>query len=53
MTLDSFQRVNPPLSASEIKKITETNYVFRGTMFSMDEESANRLLEHIRNRPAV
>lgn len=53
MTLDSFQPVNPPLSASEIKKITETNYVFRGTMFSMDEESANKLLDHVRNRPAL
>ena len=52
ITLDPFQRINPPLSASEIKRITAANYVFRGTMFSMDEESANKLLEHIRDRPA-
>ena len=52
-TLHPFQQIVPPLSASEIKKITATNYSFRGTMFSIDEESANKLLEYVRNRPKV
>ena len=51
-TLHPFQRIDPPLSAAEIKKITATKYSFRGTMFSIDEESAEKLLEHVRNRSA-
>lgn len=49
MVLDRFQNVNPPLPASKIKKITGTNYVFRGTMFSIDEESGSKLTDYIRN----
>ena len=51
-TLNQFESIDPPLSASEIKEVTATNYVFRGTMFSMDEDSANKLLAHIRERLA-
>ena len=47
MVLDHFRLVDPPVPASEIKEVTGTNYVFRGTMFSMDEDSAKALLEHI------
>ena len=53
MALDQFRRVDPPVPASEIKDVTGTNYVFRGTMFSMDAESAGALLEHIQKRPTV
>jgi len=47
MILHSFTSISPPLTASKITKITATNYVFRGTMFSIDEESGNRLVAHI------
>lgn len=53
MALDQFRLVDPPVPASEIKEVTGTNYVFRGTMFSMDAESASALLEQIQKRPAV
>ena len=50
MTLEALQQVDPPLPASEIKAITETNYVFMGTMFSIDEESGKLLREHANKR---
>ena len=53
MTLDQFRLVSPALPASEIKEVTGTNYPFRGTMFTIDAESASALLEHIQKQPAV
>ena len=49
MTLEAFQRIDPPLPASEIKKITKTNYVFKSTLFSIDEESGELLRQHVNN----
>ena len=45
-----FQRVDPPLPASVIKTISGRNYSFRGTMFSIDEESANTICDAIDSR---
>ena len=53
MALEAFQRIDPPLPASEIKTITETGYVFRSTLFSIDEESGELLRKHVNNRPGV
>jgi hypothetical protein len=50
MALEHFQLVDPPIPAAKIKEITEANYVFRGTMFSMDEESGNRLFRFLQER---
>ena len=50
MTLDAFQRVDPPLPASEIKAITKTNYSFRSTLFSIDEDSGISLRDYMNNR---
>jgi hypothetical protein len=47
MALDRFQRIDPPVPAAKIKEVTGANYVFRGTMFSMDADSAAGLLAHI------
>jgi hypothetical protein len=53
MSLDRFQRVEPPLPAALIKEVTGANYVFRGTMFAMDEGSATALIDHIRKKGSV
>ena len=50
MSLEAFRRIDPRLSAAEIKAITETDYVFMSTLFSIDEESGEVLLEHVKNR---
>lgn len=47
MRLLSFQRVSPPLKAAEIKTITGVNYVFMPTMFGIDKDSGQRLVEHL------
>jgi len=48
--LSRFEEVTPPLSAAEIKEITENNYVFMGTMFGLDAESGKKLLEEAARR---
>lgn len=50
MALTRFQLVAPPVSASEVMTISGRNYSFRGTMFSIDEESAMALREAIAQR---
>jgi len=50
VSLSNFFRVEPPISAAEIKEITGNNYVFRGTMFSIDKESSEKLKKYIANR---
>jgi len=47
VALNKFHRVDPPLSAARIKEITKANYSFRGTMFSLDNESGIALQKHI------
>ncbi|MFZ5635902.1 MAG: hypothetical protein ACOY82_04880 [Pseudomonadota bacterium] len=39
MKLNRFQRVSPPLSAAEIKRITGISHVFMSTMFGLDADS--------------
>jgi len=48
--LSKFEEVTPPLSAAEIKEITENNYVFMGTMFGLDAESGKKLFEEAARR---
>lgn len=43
MKLLHFQRVNPPVTASEIKQVTGVNYVFMQTMFGLDADSSKAL----------
>ena len=49
---EAFQRIDPPLSPSEVKSVTETSYVFMSTLFSIDEESGELLREHVNDRSA-
>jgi len=43
MKLQRFQRVSPPLTAAEIKKLTGVNHVFMGTMFGLAAESGKAI----------
>ena len=47
MKLTQFQRVSPAVTAAEIKKITEVNYVFMGTMFGLDADSGKAVKKFI------
>jgi hypothetical protein len=47
MELSRFQLVEPPLPAAEVKLVTGRNYSFRGTMFSIDADSASALQDAI------
>jgi DNA primase len=47
MRLQRFQRVSPPLTAAEIKKITGFNYVFMSTMFGLDADSGKAVRKFI------
>ncbi|WP_297575012.1 hypothetical protein [uncultured Deefgea sp.] len=47
MKLNRFQDVDPPLSASEIKKITGVNHVFMHTMFGLDADSGKAVRKFI------
>lgn len=53
MTLDRFQRVDPPVPAAKIKEVTGTNHRFLGTMFSVDAEGAAALSAYIQKRGQV
>lgn len=52
MRLQRFQRVSPPITAAEIKKLSGVNHVFMGTMFGLDAENgkAIRKLLHDKGR---
>jgi len=52
MKLLHFQRVSPPLSAAEIKKITGINHRFMSTMFGLDGESGKAVKKFIHDRQA-
>jgi len=43
MKLNRFERVSPPLTASEIKRITGVNHVFMITMFGVDADSGKAI----------
>ena len=47
MKLNRFQRVSPPVSAADIKRVTEVNYVFMSTMFGLDAESGKAIRNFI------
>ncbi len=48
--LNHFQPVDPPVTAREIKEVTEVDWVFRQTMFGLDEESGKRLRQFVVNK---
>ena len=50
MSLNGFRRINPPITPAQIKDITKVNYPFRGTLFSIDSNSGELLLKHVKNR---
>lgn len=50
MKLNRFQKVTPPLSASEIKRVTGVNYSFMSTMFGLDAESGKAIRDFIGER---
>jgi hypothetical protein len=50
MGLTDFFKVNPPITAAEIKKETGSNYVFRQTMFGLDTDGGKKLLDLARER---
>lgn len=50
MKLQRFQRVSPPLTAAEIKKVTGNNYVFMGTMFGLDAESGKSIRKFLHDK---
>ena len=49
MSLDRFRVVDPPVPAAKVKEITEANYSFRGTMFSMDAAGGTALAHFLQN----
>ena len=46
MKLQRFERVSPPVTAAEIKKITGVNHVFMGTMFGVHEDGGKAIVAH-------
>jgi hypothetical protein len=50
MRLRNFERLQIPISAAEIKKLCEVNYVFMGTMFGIAAESGKILRRAIVQR---
>ena len=47
--LNEFMVLKIPLCASEIKKITGTNFVFKSVMFCIGEEKGNLLWNYIKD----
>jgi hypothetical protein len=45
MSLSSFRMISPAITASQIKDITGVNYRFMQTMFGLDNESGQKLLQ--------
>ena len=46
--LSEFKELKNPLCASEIKKVTGVNYVFKSVMFCIGEEKGNILWNYIK-----
>ncbi len=47
MKLRHFQRVSPPLTAAEIKKLTNVNHIFMSTMFGLDAEAGKAIRKFV------
>lgn len=47
MKLNQFRHVDIPITAAEIKGVTEVDYRFMSTMFAIDAESGKKLYDHI------
>ena len=47
MKLYQFRRVDKPITAAEIKGVTEVDYRFMSTMFAIDAESGRKLYRYI------
>lgn len=50
MMLEEFQRVEPPVTAATIKEVTGSNFVFMQTMFAMDADAGDALIEYLQTR---
>ena len=50
MKLNQFQILKEPISAAEIKSITEVNHRFMSTMFALDSENGRKLYQETVNR---
>jgi hypothetical protein len=50
MKLRGFKTVSPPLTAAEIKTITEVNYIFKNTMFGIDAESGKKIRKFLQEK---
>jgi hypothetical protein len=50
MKLLQFRRVSPPLTAAEIRKLTETKYVFMSTMFGLDADGGKTIREFLHDK---
>lgn len=55
MGLEDFMILDPPMSASQMKEVTNQGFPFRTTMFSISDECKNVLIEDIikNHRPVV
>ena len=49
MILDNFVELSKPISASQMKDITDSSFNFRQTMFSISEEAAKKIINYVRN----
>ena len=47
--LDNFVELSKPISASQMKDITDSSFNFRQTMFSISEEAAKKIINYVRN----
>jgi len=50
MSLEGFERAEPPVTAATIKEVTGRNYVFMQTMFAVEADAATALIEYIQKR---
>lgn len=51
--LNKFERVSPPLTASEIKGITGINHVFMSTMFGLDAEGGKAVRKFLHDNGRI
>ena len=49
MILDNFVELSKPISASQMKDITDSSFNFRQTMFSISEEAAKKIINYVQN----
>lgn len=53
MSLNDFRRLDVPVSAADIKAVTERNIVFMQTMAALQDDAGQALLDHIRGRDSM